>query len=166
MKSKVVLSIASVLALLGCASVLDGTSQEIVVNTTPDGSYCKLLRQGQPIGEITKTPGAVTIKKTKYDMTIECEKDGFYKSTFYDKSGVNGSTWGNIILGGGIGWAVDSAAGADNKYTTPVNIAMVPLSTGTPPAPVYSEPPKEEKKDESKDVKPGSDTTKNYNQGN
>lgn len=135
---------AGLLALSGCASVVDGSSQEIVVNTTPDKAYCKLLRQGTPIGEITSTPGAVTIKKTKYDMTIECEKDGFYKSTFYDKSGIQGSTWGNIILGGGIGWAIDSASGADNQYTTPINISMVPLSTGTPPAPIYSVPPKEE----------------------
>ncbi|MFN4088863.1 MAG: hypothetical protein ACK4QW_07435 [Alphaproteobacteria bacterium] len=48
---------------------------------------------------------------------------------------------GNIILGGGIGWAIDSASGADNKYTSPVNMTLVPLSA-PPPAPQYSHPPK------------------------
>lgn len=42
------------------------------------------------------------------------------------KSEIQDATWGNIILGGGIGWAVDSASGADNKYAEYVNISMVP----------------------------------------
>jgi hypothetical protein len=41
---------------------------------------------------------------------------------------------------------------------------MVPLSAGTAPAPIYSEPSEQPKKDDSKDAKPGSDTVKNYNQ--
>ncbi len=36
--------------------------------------------------------------------------------------------------GGGIGWAIDSASGADNKYTSPVNITLVPLKEETPAA--------------------------------
>lgn len=50
----------------------------------------------------------------------------FYQSTYLNHSGVAGATVGNIILGGGIGWAIDSAAGADNKYDTPVNITLIP----------------------------------------
>ena len=147
-------ALVAALLVAGCASVVDGSTQEIVINTTPDKAHCKLLREGMPIGEVTSTPGAVTVKKTKYDMTIECEKDGFYKSTFYDHSGVQGSTWGNIILGGGIGWAIDSASGSDNHYVTPVNISMVPLGSGTPPAPIYSDPPKK-----AEPAKPGEQTS-------
>lgn len=43
-----------------------------------------------------------------------------------------GATFGNIVLGGGIGWAIDSASGADNKYTSPVNITLVPVKDETP----------------------------------
>ena len=46
----------------------------------------------------------------------------------------------NIILGGGIGWAIDSASGADNKYTSPVNLTLVPLDAPAP-APTHSHPP-------------------------
>jgi len=35
----------------------------------------------------------------------------------------------NIILGGGIGWAIDSASGADNKYESPITITLVPQQT-------------------------------------
>ena len=34
-----------------------------------------------------------------------------------------------IILGGGIGWAIDSARGADNKYDSPINITLAPDQT-------------------------------------
>ena len=43
-------------------------------------------------------------------------------------SGIEAATWGNIVLGGFIGWGVDSAAGADNKYPEQVTITLVPAS--------------------------------------
>jgi hypothetical protein len=54
-----------------------------------------------------------------------------------DHSGVAGSTFGNIVAGGLVGWGIDSASGADNKYESPVNISMVPV----PPAPVATPTP-------------------------
>jgi hypothetical protein len=68
----------------------------------------------------------VLIKKTKYDITIVCDRLGFDQATYLNHSGTEGSTFGNIALGGGIGWAIDSAAGADNKYESPVNLTLVP----------------------------------------
>jgi len=112
--------------LSACSSIIEGTSQEIMVNTNPAGADCALERQGQVVGRVNPTPAATTIKKTKYDITIKCNKDGYQEATYLNHSGAAGATVGNIILGGGIGWAVDSAAGADNKYDSPVNITLVP----------------------------------------
>lgn len=114
-----------------CASIIEGTSQEIFVNTNPEGAACDLLREGRAIARIARTPQGVTIKKTKHDITIACELAGYSKATFLNKSGAAGATFGNIILGGGIGWAIDSASGSDNKYTSPVNITLVPLKDGS-----------------------------------
>jgi hypothetical protein len=113
-------------ALAACSSVIEGTSQEIVVNTNPTGAECTLLRQGTAIANVDPTPGAATIKKTKYDITIVCNKQGYQEATYLNHSGAAGATFGNIVLGGGIGWAVDSASGADNKYDSPLNITLVP----------------------------------------
>ena len=112
--------------LSGCYSIIEGTSQEIMVNTNPGGADCTLERQGQVIARIEETPASTTIKKTKYDITIKCNQDGYQEATYLNHSGAAGATFGNIIAGGGIGWAVDSAAGADNKYDSPVNITLVP----------------------------------------
>jgi hypothetical protein len=115
------------LLLLGaCSSVVEGTSQEIMVNTNPAGAKCSLNREGQSIARIDPTPGAATITKTKYDITVVCNKDGYQEATYLNHSGAAGATVGNIVLGGGIGWAIDSASGADNKYDSPVNITLVP----------------------------------------
>lgn len=122
------LSVAAVTILLlsGCSSIIEGTSQEIQINTNPSGADCSLSREGEVIGRVSDTPGGITIKKTKYDIRIACSKRGYQEATFLDHSGAAGATFGNIILGGGIGWAIDSASGADNKYDTPVNITLVP----------------------------------------
>ncbi len=110
--------------LSACSSIIEGTSQEITVNTNPPGADCSLNRQGISIARVNPTPGAATIKKTKYDITIVCNKKGYEEATYLNHSGSAGATFGNIVLGGGIGWAVDSAAGADNKYDSPVNISL------------------------------------------
>jgi hypothetical protein len=76
-------------------------------------------------------------------------------ATFYNHSGAAGATFGNILLGGGIGWAIDSATGSDNKYESPINMTLIPNApgqpegpatlpptfTGTPPAPVATQQP-------------------------
>jgi hypothetical protein len=107
-----------------CSTIIEGSSQEIMVNTSPAGANCSLEREGLSIARIDPTPGAVTIKKTKHDITIRCNKRGYEESTYLNHSGSEDATWGNVILGGGIGWAVDSANGSDNHYTSPVNITL------------------------------------------
>ncbi len=114
------------LGLTNCASIIDGTTQEIVINTNPTDARCVLNRQGVSIGTVEQTPGGVTIQKTKEDITVVCDKEGYQTATHLSNSGIQGSTWGNIVLGGGVGWAIDSARGADNYYETPVNITLLP----------------------------------------
>jgi hypothetical protein len=123
---KTILAVTAVLGLSACASIVEGTTQEIVVNTNPSGADCTLNRQGTAIARVSPTPGAVTIKKTKYDMNIVCTKSGYQDTTFMVHSGEAGATYGNLAFGGLIGWGIDSASGADNKYDSPVNITLVP----------------------------------------
>ncbi len=117
-------------ALSGCSTIINGTSQQIVVNTNPSGADCGLYRQGIRIGEVANTPGSVLIQKTKHDISVVCVKDGYQQATYFNKSGVAGATFGNIILGGGVGWIVDSASGSDNKYDSPVNLTLPATQTG------------------------------------
>lgn len=110
--------------LASCASVVEGRSQQIQVNTSPPGATCTLSREGFPIGSISPTPGTIYVEKTKHDIMIGCEKKGYENATYFNKSGAAGATFGNIILGGLVGWGIDSATGSDNKYDSPVNLSL------------------------------------------
>jgi hypothetical protein len=113
----------------GCAAIFDGTSQEIMVNTSPSGATCTFAREGFPIATVIATPGSALVKKTKNDIMITCKKEGYEDATFLNHSGVAGAAIANVlggVLTGGVAWAVDSSSGADNKYDSPVNITLSP----------------------------------------
>jgi hypothetical protein len=131
------------LTLSACASVIEGTTQQIVVNTDPPGADCGLYREeGVRIAAIQKTPGKALIEKTKNDIWIVCVKPGYQQATYFNHSGVAGAAFVNVI--GGvftlgistvIGAAVDSSNGADNKYDSPVTLSMVANSPELPEGP-------------------------------
>src|SRR5262249_3554101 len=89
----------------GCASITEGTHPALTVNTNPPGASCVLNRTEGQIASIASTPDTVTIRKTKHDITIVCNKPGYQTATFMNHSGVEAMTFGNIVLGGGVGWA-------------------------------------------------------------
>jgi len=140
------LILGAAIGVSACSSIVDGTSQEIAIATSPGGANCALEREGLTIARVNPTPGVATVQKTKHDITIKCTKETFHEAVYLNNSGVAAATFGNLILGGGVGWIIDSASGADNKYTSPVNITLVPLSQPKP-APILSPKPGEEMKD-------------------
>jgi hypothetical protein len=123
------------------ADAHDPAPPKASVNTNPPGADCSLAREGLVIGRVNPTPGSVVVQKTKHDIQISCAKPGYQEATYYDHSGVAGATWGNIIAGGPIGWAIDSASGADNKYDSPVNLTLVPVVAEMQSPPSVSTPP-------------------------
>ncbi len=81
----------------------------------------------------------VKVDKTKHNMLLTCTLSGYQDASANLESGYGAGTFGNIILGGGIGWAIDSASGADNKYPSSANVQFVPLGAAQPPAPALTE---------------------------
>ena len=118
--------------LAGCASIVEGTSQNITVNTSPSGADCGFYREGMKIATVQGTPGSGLVNKTKHDIWVVCVKQGYQMATYFNHSGIAGGTFGNILLGGGVGWAIDSASGADNKYDAAVNLTLAPVQPGAP----------------------------------
>lgn len=150
----------SMTILAGCATLLEGTSQEILVSTNPTGATCTLEREGQVIATINATPGAALVKRRKQDITVRCKKDGFQEAIYVNNSGLaSGSVAGNVaadlLLTAGLSSIVDSASGADNQYESTVNITMIPLSqaapTVAPAAPTTMAPVADPEKPKKKD---------------
>ena len=89
----------------------------------------------------------MTVRKSKHDITIRCDKPGYQQATYINKSGTSATIAANVavdlILTAGISSIVDSANGADNKYESVVNIMLPPImptSAVPTPATVPVEP--------------------------
>lgn len=125
------------IGLSGCATVFEGTSQDITVVTNPPGASCVFTRQGTPIGTIASTPSTLNVPKRKYDLLITCSKPGYADAQYLNHSGTTAVIAGNIaadvILTVGMSSLVDSADGADNKYDSAVNMTLLPVAPPPPP---------------------------------
>ncbi len=126
--------VTALVALAGCVSVFEGTAQEIAVVTTPTDASCDFIRQGATIGTVPHTPGRMTVRKSKYDITVKCTKPGYQEAVHLNHSGTSAAIAANVavdlILTAGLSSIIDSANGADNKYDSVVNVSLAP-----PPAP-------------------------------
>lgn len=112
----------------GCASIAKGTSQYITVNTNPSGATCKLLREEKTIAIVHPTPGKVVIDKDKDTINVVCKKDEYQDSAVVIPAKFQGMTFGNILIGGLIGLAVDAGSGAMHHYQPMLTITMIPES--------------------------------------
>jgi hypothetical protein len=123
-------------AVSGCASILDGRSQEIAVSTDPPGAECGLYREeGVRIATIERTPGSAVVKKTKNDIWIVCAKPGYQPAIYLNHSGAALANVVGGIFTLGISTAVDSSTGAGNEYQSPANVVMVPNARGAADGP-------------------------------
>lgn len=128
------------LAVSACASVIEGRSQQISVNTNPAGAECGFYREeGMRIATIQSTPGKSLVEKTKTDIWIVCVKLGYQQAAYLNHSGVAGAAFVNII--GGIftlgistviGVAVDSANGSDTNTRARSILRWYPIRLTSP----------------------------------
>ena len=118
--------VMSLLAMTGCASVTGSKLQPVSVQTIQEnqevsGVGCTLTNDAGKW--YVTTPGSVTIQKSTGDLSVECKKDGVAgRETVVSKS--NGAVWGNILLGGGIGYVIDRNTGAGFDYPTSITVAV------------------------------------------
>lgn len=125
MKSLLIALIAIILS--GCATITTGTTQAILVDTfNAHGANCKGVDSKGREYYWPNTPSSTTVQKGDAPMVITCEKPGFKKTVHTVDETLVGATFGNIILGGGVGILVDSVSGAAQKYPNIVKFPMEP----------------------------------------
>ena len=127
-----VVAIVSSLALTGCATITRGTTEVLVVESTPSGADVEVSN-----GLRCKTPCSLEMKR-KNPVVLDISKSGYESVKVNVLSEVAGSgaagMAGNVLLGGIIGAGVDASSGAMNKLTpNPVRVTLEPKkeSAGT-----------------------------------
>lgn len=119
----------------GCASVVEGTTQQIAIATNPEiGADCTGSNsKGQ--WSVT-TPGTITVKKsTTTVLTIHCSKPGWEDATSYaagkwSKAGIAGEIVPYVGL---VNYAADMSSGAMIVYPNSITVPMRPALPQPPP---------------------------------
>jgi len=129
-RAAVTVALPATLLLCSCAAALHGITQDIHVVTNPEGASCIFEREGRTVASVPRTPGSAKVRRTKYDLIIKCNKEGFWEAAFLDHSGTSENVAFDYVAGpfGLIAAGIDSAEGADNAYDTPVHITLNPMS--------------------------------------
>ena len=106
-----------------------------MVETTPPGAHCLVLRSGAQIGEIALTPATIVLRKSPLDLVFLCDKPGYQQASSVNGSDVSSGAVASAVLWGGTGWAVDSMTGTANSYQSYVRVklAVLPPVAGSGP---------------------------------
>ena len=112
------------LALSGCATITRGTTENLLVQSEPEGASVELSS-----GQTCKTPCNLELKR-KNDYTLYLHKEGFQDAEIRVESKVAGAgaagMAGNVLIGGIIGAGVDAFSGATNSLQpNPVHMHLV-----------------------------------------
>lgn len=129
---KLALITSALLLQIGCASITGSRNQPISVTTTHEGkpvtgAYCTLVNDKGTF--YVNTPGTVTVLKAYGDMSATCKKEESHVGVAVFQSASEGATWGNVLAGGLIGYAVDASTGAGFSYPPTLNIEMIKGNT-------------------------------------
>jgi hypothetical protein len=117
------LALAGAIVLAGCATMVKGTSQQVSLDTPGfRGAECTLRSKDFGTRKVV-TPATFELPKSKHDIAVECRK-GCARGVGTIASNLEGMTAGNIVAGGVVGFGVDAATGAMNKYNENNQIAM------------------------------------------
>lgn len=113
------MTLAAAVAVAGCSTIVSGQEQALQINSNV--SDADVLLNGVLIG---KTPFSGQVKKSA-TASVTVRKDGFKERTVQLATEVEGSFWGNIIIGGLPGSSTDYGTGAMYKYAP--NVIQVDL---------------------------------------
>jgi hypothetical protein len=126
----------------GCASIINGTTQTIAVDSTPQGANVELHCMS---GTVTggRTPTSVSVKRKETSCAVTFSKEGFHPATVRLERELSGWYFGNILVGGVVGFIVDAADGAMfTQSPGEVRATLMAVPSASVAAVAAAQPPK------------------------
>lgn len=99
-----------------CCSIVQGRTQKVGISSNPSGAEAEI--DGMKI----ITPKILNLERNK-NYKIDITKEGYYRAGAIITGHLSGWLWGNVLLGGLIGMAIDFATGAAYKLE-PKNVQI------------------------------------------
>lgn len=110
--------------LTGCASIVSGTSQKIMVETPPTTQATCSFKNDQGVWFLTSTPGSVIVHRSNASLLVNCKKKGYRESQQSIHSIAKNLVAGNLLFGGIVGTVVDMQDGAAFEYPSQIRVPM------------------------------------------
>jgi hypothetical protein len=102
---KVLVAILIVKMGVGCATIINGTTQELQIQSSPDKA--EIWVNGEQYGQ---TPATINLDRSN-EYTVKIKKSGYQEYVVRVSQTTSGAFWGNCLLGGVIGMLIDGATG-------------------------------------------------------
>ena len=115
---------ATSILLTGCATIMHGTQQDVGFGSVPTSARITVDNQRS-----ATTPTVMKMSR-KDNHIVRIELDGYlpYEATL--TRGVSGWVWGNLVIGGLVGLAVDAISGGLYKLSPEQMTATLSKETG------------------------------------
>ena len=118
-KISVTLAAALAVSLAGCATVMNGTHTPYTTDSRPGGATVRFSN-----GESCTTPCKLEFRR-KDDVRADISLPGYKPTYVLIQSKLGGASFGNILLGGGVGAIVDGSNGSSNRlYPNPLIVQL------------------------------------------
>ena len=119
---KLLCLVSTVLALAGCASITQGTTQVVSFSIDPSDARCTVVNnEGAALGTVSGKSNLLQVSKGKGDLVANCTADGFENKT----TRIVSSTQTAGVIGVAIDFGItDMLTGAMWKYPDHVSIVM------------------------------------------
>ena len=116
------------LIISGCASTMSGNSQPVTVSSNVNGARCTLTNEKGSWS--LQTPGSAVVTNSRENLSVRKKKKGYESAVVSVPSKHKDSaTWGNVVLGGGIGYIWDRKTGAAFIYPSTINMSLIKSET-------------------------------------
>ncbi len=118
--------------LSACASIVSDNDTTTHLQTEPEVARCEL--RGKDLDRVVHTPHSVNLPASAAPITVACKADGYRTATAELDTSMDGWIFGNILLGGVVGIAVDLVRGAGQKFPPQLTVILEPEQFASPAA--------------------------------
>jgi hypothetical protein len=120
---KVLVSAVLISLLTSCATYKSGRTQQIRVNSTPQGATCNLSNNVSNVNVVT--PAVAEVGRSMSTLKVTCQAQGFGNGD--DKLKYNVNWWAAAnIANFGIGYFYDVYTGSVAQYPSEINVTLKP----------------------------------------
>jgi hypothetical protein len=141
MKTKILSLLIIPLIFTGCASIFDGGSKSVQINSNPQGAKVTVSNQEGKTLFVKTTPTFVTLERSSgyfrgEDYKLVFEEAGYNPYETHVVSTIDGWYFGNVMFGGLIGMLIVDPMTGDMYTLSPmdVNCDLVPVAVVSPSA--------------------------------